>query len=41
MQLYNIASLGKFILGVLILVIDYTTINVYEDPTIGIGLAFL
>ena len=41
MELYQIASLSKFILGVFILVIDYTMINVYEDPTIGIGLGFL
>ena len=38
MQLYYIASLSKFVLGVLILVMDYTSINVYEDPAIGIGL---
>lgn len=41
MQLYQLASLAKFILGVLILIIDYTSINVYEDPAIGIGLWFL
>lgn len=41
MQLYQLASLAKFILGVLILIIDYTAINVYEDPAIGIGLWFL
>lgn len=41
MQLYHIASLSKFVLGVLILIIDYTSINVYEDPAIGIGLGFL
>jgi Ca2+/Na+ antiporter len=41
MQLYQIASLSKFILWVLILIIDYTSINVYEDPAIGIGLGFL
>ena len=41
MQLYYIASLSKFVLGVLILIMDYTSINVYEDPAIGIGLWFL
>jgi hypothetical protein len=41
MQLYHIASLSKFVLGALILIIDYTAINVYEDPAIGIGLGFL
>ncbi|MFA7717410.1 MAG: hypothetical protein WC875_01740 [Candidatus Absconditabacterales bacterium] len=41
MQLYHIASLTKFVLGALILIIDYTSINVYEDPAIGIGLGFL
>lgn len=41
MHLYQIASLSKFVLGVLILIIDYTSINVYEDPAIGIGLGFL
>ncbi|MCX6822751.1 MAG: hypothetical protein NTX91_01985 [candidate division SR1 bacterium] len=41
MQLYYIASLSKFVLGVLILIMDYTSINVYEDPAIGIGLGFL
>lgn len=41
MQLYHIASLAKFVLWVIILIIDYTTINVYEDPAFGIGLGFL
>lgn len=41
MQLYHIASLSKFVLWVLILIIDYTCINVYEDPAIGIWLGFL
>ncbi len=41
MYLYYIASLIKFILGLLILLITYTSINVYEDPVIGIGLSIL
>ncbi|MEI7557963.1 MAG: hypothetical protein WCJ45_03940 [bacterium] len=41
MYLYHIASLTKFVLGLAIIVITYTSINVYEDPVIGIGLAML
>lgn len=41
MYLYHIASLIKFVLGLLILLITYTSINVYEDPIIGIGLSIL
>lgn len=41
MYLYHIASLIKFVLGLLILLITYTSINVYEDPVIGIGLGML
>jgi hypothetical protein len=41
MYLYHIASLIKFILGLIILLITYTSINVYEDPVIGIGLSIL
>ena len=41
MYLYQIASLIKFVLGVGILLITYTSINVYEDPVIGIGLGVL
>lgn len=41
MYLYHIASLVKFVLGVGILLITYTSINVYEDPVIGIGLFML
>ena len=41
MQLYYMAAAGKCILGAMILFIDYSSINVYEDPTIGIGLGFL
>lgn len=41
MYLYHIASLVKFVLGLIILLITYTSINVYEDPVIGIGLSIL
>lgn len=41
MYLYHIASLIKCILWLLILLITYTSINVYEDPIIGIGLFML
>jgi len=41
MHLYHIASLIKFVLGALIMLITYTSINVYEDPVIGIGLGML
>jgi len=41
MYLYYIASLTKLVLGVGIMLITYTSINVYEDPVIGIGLAIL
>lgn len=41
MRLYHLASLIKFVLGVLIMIITYTSINVYEDPIIGIGLGML
>ncbi|MFA5747810.1 MAG: hypothetical protein WC872_01720 [Candidatus Absconditabacterales bacterium] len=41
MKLYHIASIAKAILGLIIIIIDYTLINVYEDPVIGIGLGLL
>ncbi|HMS91541.1 MAG TPA: hypothetical protein PKC87_04935 [Candidatus Absconditabacterales bacterium] len=41
MYLYHIASSIKLVLGLLILLITYTSINVYEDPVIGIGLTIL
>ena len=41
MYLYHIASLIKLVLGLVILLITYTSINVYEDPMIGIGLSIL
>lgn len=41
MNLYQIASATKFILGLTILILVYSYINVYEDPWIGISLWFL
>lgn len=41
MHLYNIASAIKLALGIAIIIITYTSINIYEDPVIGIALAFL
>lgn len=41
MHLYSIASLIKLVLGLVIIMITYTSINVYEDPVIGIGLGIL
>ncbi len=41
MRLYHIASLIKLVLGVIIMLITYMFINVYEDPVIGIGLGIL
>ncbi|PJA48067.1 MAG: hypothetical protein CO170_03855 [candidate division SR1 bacterium CG_4_9_14_3_um_filter_40_9] len=41
MYLYHIISGIKFILGVAIILIVYTSINIYEDPMMGIGLGFL
>lgn len=41
MYLYHLASAIKFALGTAIIIITYTSINIYEDPVIGIALAFL
>lgn len=41
MILYHIASITKLILGLAILFITYTSINVYEDPAVAIGLWFV
>ncbi len=41
MYLYHIASLTKFVLGVGIMLITYTSVNVYEDPVVGIWLGIL
>ena len=39
--MYKLASVVKIILGGTILLVDYTMINVYEDPLIGIGLGLV
>ncbi|MEI6775201.1 MAG: hypothetical protein WCL18_10970 [bacterium] len=39
--MYHIASSIKLVLGCVILLITYTSINVYEDPVIGIALSIL
>ncbi len=41
MNLYKPLSIVKIILWIGILMVDYTTINIYEDPTIAIGLGLL
>jgi hypothetical protein len=41
MILYHIASTTKIILGIVIMLITYTSINIYEDPAIAIGLGFV
>ena len=40
-NIYHILSGIKCLLGTGILMVTYTTINVYEDPGIWIGLSFL
>lgn len=40
-NIYHILSGIKCLLGASILLITYTTVNVYEDPGVGIGLSFL
>lgn len=39
MHLYYIASIIKIILGLAVLLLTYSSINIYEDPLIWIGLA--
>ncbi|MCF7834980.1 hypothetical protein K9M48_02900 [Candidatus Gracilibacteria bacterium] len=41
MSFYKLASITKLILGILILILVYSYINVYEDPSVGLSLAFL
>lgn len=41
MNLYQIASATKFVLWLIILILVYSYINVYEDPWVGISLWFL
>ncbi len=40
-NIYQLLSAIKCTLGLVILMITYTSINVYEDPAIAIGLSFL
>lgn len=41
MHLYHIISGIKFVLWVSIILIVYTSINIYEDPVVGMSLWFL
>jgi hypothetical protein len=41
LKFYYWASIAKIILGLLIVFITYTYINVYEDPVIAISLGFI
>lgn len=41
MILYHVASISKIIVWIGILLITYTSINIYEDPAIAIGLWFI
>jgi hypothetical protein len=41
MSMYKLASVIKILFGLIILIIDYTMINVFEDPLIGIGLGLV
>ncbi len=40
-SLYKYLSLVKLILWIIILVIDYSAINVFEDPVVAIGIALV
>jgi hypothetical protein len=41
MLLYHIASIAKAVLWAVILLVTYTTINIYQDPVIAIAMAFV
>ena len=41
MYIYHVISAIKFALGLAIMIIVYTSINIYEDPIIGIWFWFL
>jgi hypothetical protein len=41
LRFYYIASITKLILGLFIVIITYTSINIYEDPAIWISLWFI
>ena len=40
-QRYKISAIIRLILGLIVLIITYTCINVYEDPIIALSLSFL
>ncbi|MCK9467084.1 MAG: hypothetical protein M0P94_02040 [Candidatus Absconditabacterales bacterium] len=40
-KFYYWASIAKIILGLFIVFITYTSINVYEDPAIAVSLGFI
>ena len=41
LNFYNTIAFAKVVLGALILLITYTSINVYDDPVIALSLWFL
>ena len=41
LKFYHFVSLAKIILWLFILLVTYTYINIYEDPTIAISLWFI
>ncbi len=41
LRFYYIASIIKLVLWLFIIIITYTSINIYEDPTIWISLWFI
>lgn len=40
-NLYYITAIAKIVLWIIVLIITYTAINVYEDPVIALSLSFL
>lgn len=41
MRLYHIGAIAKIVLGLLVALLLYNTINIYEDPAIGIGFGLV
>ena len=41
LRFYYIASIVKLILWILIIILTYTSVNIYEDPAIWISLWFI
>lgn len=41
MLLYHLGAIGKILLGSIILLTLYFTINIYEDPAIGLSFGFI